>query len=86
MVPIRYFGIWYFDVKMQMRFKVPILYQPIDSGNINEKGGTGRLMVENFNKTTEIIEVNWHEGRRSIAQKLRIDPKTVKVHYPQTHI
>ncbi|GFV27193.1 histone-lysine N-methyltransferase SETMAR [Trichonephila clavipes] len=38
---------------------------------------TGRPVVENVDKTTEVIEVDRHVSSRSIAQELRIDYKTV---------
>ncbi|GFW19007.1 histone-lysine N-methyltransferase SETMAR [Trichonephila clavipes] len=38
---------------------------------------TGRLVVENVDKITEIIEVDRHVSSRSIAQKVKIDHKTV---------
>ncbi|GFW86717.1 histone-lysine N-methyltransferase SETMAR [Trichonephila clavipes] len=38
---------------------------------------TGRPVVENVDKTTEIIEIDRHVGDRSIAQKLKINHKTV---------
>ncbi|GFT52800.1 hypothetical protein TNCV_206341 [Trichonephila clavipes] len=37
----------------------------------------GRPVVENVDKITEIIEVNWHVSSRGIAQKLKIDDKAV---------
>ncbi|GFW11996.1 histone-lysine N-methyltransferase SETMAR [Trichonephila clavipes] len=38
---------------------------------------TGRPVVENVDKITEIIEVDQHVSSRNIAQKLKIDHKTV---------
>ncbi|GFX30561.1 hypothetical protein TNCV_3462111 [Trichonephila clavipes] len=38
---------------------------------------TGRPVVENVNKITEIIEIDRHVSSRSIAQELKIDHKTV---------
>ncbi|GFW03576.1 histone-lysine N-methyltransferase SETMAR [Trichonephila clavipes] len=37
---------------------------------------TGRPIIENVNKITEIIEVDRHVSSRSIAQELKIDHKT----------
>ncbi|GFY02987.1 histone-lysine N-methyltransferase SETMAR [Trichonephila clavipes] len=41
---------------------------------------TGRPVVENIDKITEMIEVDRHVSGRSIAQKLNIDNKTVLNH------
>ncbi|GFX55228.1 histone-lysine N-methyltransferase SETMAR [Trichonephila clavipes] len=41
---------------------------------------TGRPVVDNVDKITEIIEVNRHVSSRSIAQELKIDRKTVLSH------
>ncbi|GFU47336.1 histone-lysine N-methyltransferase SETMAR [Trichonephila clavipes] len=41
---------------------------------------TGRAVIENVDKITEIIEVGWHVSSRSITQKLKIDHKTVLSH------
>ncbi|GFX55563.1 histone-lysine N-methyltransferase SETMAR [Trichonephila clavipes] len=41
---------------------------------------TGRLVVENVDKITEIIEVDWLVSSSSIAQGLKIDHKTVLSH------
>ncbi|GFV53323.1 histone-lysine N-methyltransferase SETMAR [Trichonephila clavipes] len=41
---------------------------------------TGRPVVENVDKITEIIEVDRYVGSRSIAQELKIDHKTVSNH------
>ncbi|GFX12124.1 histone-lysine N-methyltransferase SETMAR [Trichonephila clavipes] len=41
---------------------------------------TGRPVVENVNKITEIIEVDRHVSSRSITQELKIDHKTVLNH------
>ncbi|GFV40054.1 histone-lysine N-methyltransferase SETMAR [Trichonephila clavipes] len=38
---------------------------------------TGRPVVENVDKITEIIQVDLHISSRSIAQELKIDHKTV---------
>ncbi|GFX70455.1 histone-lysine N-methyltransferase SETMAR [Trichonephila clavipes] len=40
----------------------------------------GRPVVENVDKITEIIEVDWNFSSRSIAQELKIDHKTVINH------
>ncbi|GFW82997.1 histone-lysine N-methyltransferase SETMAR [Trichonephila clavipes] len=39
-----------------------------------------RPVVENVNKTTEIIEIDRHVSSRRITQKLKIDHKTVLNH------
>ncbi|GFT82548.1 histone-lysine N-methyltransferase SETMAR [Trichonephila clavipes] len=39
---------------------------------------TGRLVVKNINKITEIIDVVRHDNSRSIAQELNIGHKTVE--------
>ncbi|GFV71819.1 histone-lysine N-methyltransferase SETMAR [Trichonephila clavipes] len=41
---------------------------------------TGRPVVENVDKLTEIIEVDQHVSSRSIDQELKIDHKTVLNH------
>ncbi|GFW95949.1 histone-lysine N-methyltransferase SETMAR [Trichonephila clavipes] len=41
---------------------------------------TGRAVVENVDKITEIIEVDRHVNSRSLAQELKIDHKTVLSH------
>ncbi|GFW35033.1 histone-lysine N-methyltransferase SETMAR [Trichonephila clavipes] len=41
---------------------------------------TGRPVVENVDKITEIIKVDQHVSSRSIAQELKIDHKTVLSH------
>ncbi|GFS52151.1 histonelysine Nmethyltransferase SETMARlike [Trichonephila clavipes] len=41
---------------------------------------TGRPVVENVDKITEIIEVDQHVSSRSIAQEIMIDYKTVLSH------
>ncbi|GFS52434.1 histone-lysine N-methyltransferase SETMAR [Trichonephila clavipes] len=41
---------------------------------------TGRPVVENVDKITEIIEVDRHVSSRSIAQDIKIDHKTVLSH------
>ncbi|GFX93504.1 histone-lysine N-methyltransferase SETMAR [Trichonephila clavipes] len=41
---------------------------------------TGRSVVENVDKMTEIVEVDRHVSSRSIAQELKIDHKTVLSH------
>ncbi|GFX20568.1 histone-lysine N-methyltransferase SETMAR [Trichonephila clavipes] len=38
---------------------------------------TGRPIVENVDKITEIIEVDRHVSSRSITEKLKIDHKTI---------
>ncbi|GFW93966.1 histone-lysine N-methyltransferase SETMAR [Trichonephila clavipes] len=41
---------------------------------------TGRPIIENVDKITEIIQVDRHVSSRSIAQELKIDHKTVLNH------
>ncbi|GFW78398.1 histone-lysine N-methyltransferase SETMAR [Trichonephila clavipes] len=41
---------------------------------------TGRTVVKNVDKITEIIEIDRHVSSRSIAQELKIDHKTVLNH------
>ncbi|GFW81247.1 histone-lysine N-methyltransferase SETMAR [Trichonephila clavipes] len=41
---------------------------------------TGRALIENVDKITEIIEVDRHVSNRSISQELKIDHKTVLNH------
>ncbi|GFW32559.1 histone-lysine N-methyltransferase SETMAR [Trichonephila clavipes] len=50
------------------------------SGIFDVKPRTGRPVVENVDKITEIIEVDRHVSIRSIAQELKIDLKTVLSH------
>ncbi|GFU60266.1 histone-lysine N-methyltransferase SETMAR [Trichonephila clavipes] len=45
--------------------------------DVKEASRTGRLVVENIDKITEIIEDARHVSSRSIAQELKIDHKTV---------
>ncbi|GFX28158.1 histone-lysine N-methyltransferase SETMAR [Trichonephila clavipes] len=44
--------------------------------DVKDAPRTGRLIIKNVDKITEIIEVDRHFSRRSIAQKLKIDHKT----------
>lgn len=48
--------------------------------DVKDASRTGRPVVENANKITEIIEVDRHVSSRSIAQELKIDHKTVLNH------
>ncbi|GFW94575.1 histone-lysine N-methyltransferase SETMAR [Trichonephila clavipes] len=41
---------------------------------------TGRSIVDNVDKITEIIEIDRHVSSRGIAQELKIDHKTVLSH------
>ncbi|GFS55274.1 histone-lysine N-methyltransferase SETMAR [Trichonephila clavipes] len=50
---------------------------------VEEAPRTGRHVVENIDKITEIIEVDRHVSSRSIAQELKIDHKTVLSHLPK---
>ena len=55
------------------------LFRRIRGGIFDAKNAprTGRPVVENVDKITEMIEVDRHFSSRSIAQKLKIDHKTV---------
>ncbi|GFU20947.1 histone-lysine N-methyltransferase SETMAR [Trichonephila clavipes] len=48
--------------------------------DVKDAPHTGRPVVENVDKITEIIEVDRHVSSRSIAQELKIDHKTVLSH------
>ncbi|GFT25709.1 histone-lysine N-methyltransferase SETMAR [Trichonephila clavipes] len=45
--------------------------------DVKDAPRTGRPVVENVDKITEIIEVDRHVSSRSITQEIRIDHKTV---------
>ncbi|GFX85411.1 histone-lysine N-methyltransferase SETMAR [Trichonephila clavipes] len=45
--------------------------------DVKDAPRTGRHVVENFYKITEIIKIDRHVSSRSIAQDLKIDHKTV---------
>ncbi|GFX66346.1 histone-lysine N-methyltransferase SETMAR [Trichonephila clavipes] len=46
--------------------------------DVKDAPHTGRPVVENVNKITEIIEIHRHVSSRSIAQELKIDYKSFK--------
>ncbi|GFY10306.1 histone-lysine N-methyltransferase SETMAR [Trichonephila clavipes] len=48
--------------------------------DVKDALGTGRFLVKNVDKITEIMEVDRHVSSRSIAQELKIDTKTVLNH------
>ncbi|GFX28466.1 histone-lysine N-methyltransferase SETMAR [Trichonephila clavipes] len=48
--------------------------------DVKDAPRTGRFVVENVDKITEIIDVDRHVSSRSIAQELKIDHKTVLNH------
>ncbi|CAK9816710.1 Histone-lysine N-methyltransferase SETMAR [Anthophora quadrimaculata] len=48
--------------------------------DVKDASRTGRPVVENVDKITEIIEVDQHVSSRSIGQELKIDHKTVLNH------
>ncbi|GFW73899.1 histone-lysine N-methyltransferase SETMAR [Trichonephila clavipes] len=48
--------------------------------DVKDAPRVGRLVVENVDKITEIIEVDRHVSTRSITQKLKIDHQTVLNH------
>ncbi|GFU57177.1 histone-lysine N-methyltransferase SETMAR [Trichonephila clavipes] len=45
--------------------------------DVKDAPRTGRPVVENVDKTTEIIKIDRHVSCRSITQELQIDHKTV---------
>ncbi|GFW70637.1 histone-lysine N-methyltransferase SETMAR [Trichonephila clavipes] len=45
--------------------------------DVKDSPRTSRLVVENVDKVTEVIEVDRHVSSRSIAQELKINHKTV---------
>ncbi|GFW63538.1 histone-lysine N-methyltransferase SETMAR [Trichonephila clavipes] len=62
---------------------VPGLFEQTLKGGIfdvKDAPCTGRPVVENVDKITEIIKVDWLASSRSIAQKLKINHKTVLIH------
>ncbi|GFS97542.1 histone-lysine N-methyltransferase SETMAR [Trichonephila clavipes] len=48
--------------------------------DVKDSPRTVRPVVENGDKTTEIIEIDRHVSRRSIAHELKTDHKTVLNH------
>ncbi|GFW53729.1 histone-lysine N-methyltransferase SETMAR [Trichonephila clavipes] len=48
--------------------------------DVKDAPRTGRSVVENFNKTTEIIKIDRHVSSRSITQELTINHKRVLNH------
>nr|XP_014288288.1 histone-lysine N-methyltransferase SETMAR-like [Halyomorpha halys] len=48
--------------------------------DVKDTHRTGRLVVENFDKNTEIIEIYRHVSSCSIVQELKIDHKTALNH------
>ncbi|GFT68396.1 uncharacterized protein TNCV_659841 [Trichonephila clavipes] len=44
----------------------------------------GMSILENVNKTTEMIEIDWHASSHSIAQELKIDHTAVLNHLHKT--
>ncbi|GFW94399.1 histone-lysine N-methyltransferase SETMAR [Trichonephila clavipes] len=54
--------------------------------DVKDAPHTGRPIIENFDKITEIIEVDRHVGSRKIAQELKIDHKTVVKPFAQSWI
>ncbi|GFT34903.1 histone-lysine N-methyltransferase SETMAR [Trichonephila clavipes] len=51
-----------------------------DIFDIKDAPRTGGPVVENVNKITEIIEVDWHVSSRSSTQELKMDHKIVLNH------
>ncbi|GFW69684.1 hypothetical protein TNCV_1883281 [Trichonephila clavipes] len=52
----------------------------VGSFDAKDSPRTGRTVVENLNKITEIIEVDRHVSSRSITQELKIDNKIFLSH------
>ncbi|GFX83199.1 histone-lysine N-methyltransferase SETMAR [Trichonephila clavipes] len=48
--------------------------------DVKDAPRTGRPFVENVDKITEIIEVDWYVSSRSITLELNMDHKTVLKH------
>ncbi|GFV81245.1 histone-lysine N-methyltransferase SETMAR [Trichonephila clavipes] len=48
--------------------------------DVKDAPRTGRPVVENVDKITEVIEVDRHVSSRNIVELLKIDPKTVLNH------
>ncbi|GFU32554.1 histone-lysine N-methyltransferase SETMAR [Trichonephila clavipes] len=48
-----------------------------DISDVNDAPSTGRPVIEKVDKISEIIKVDWHVSRLSIAQELKINHKTV---------
>ncbi|GFU11997.1 histone-lysine N-methyltransferase SETMAR [Trichonephila clavipes] len=61
---------------------VQFWFRRFRSGIFDVKGAppTGRPVVENVDKITEIIEVDWHVSSRSITKELKINLKIVLNH------
>ncbi|GFY35089.1 histone-lysine N-methyltransferase SETMAR [Trichonephila clavipes] len=66
-VTANYVQVWF------RRFRSGIFY-------VKDVPHTGKPVVENVDKITEICEVHWHVSSRSIAQELKIDHKIVSSH------
>ncbi|GFW25308.1 histone-lysine N-methyltransferase SETMAR [Trichonephila clavipes] len=56
-----------------------VLFRQFRSGifNVKDAPRTGRPIVENDDKITEVIEIDRHVSSRSIAQELKIDRKII---------
>ncbi|GFU06647.1 histone-lysine N-methyltransferase SETMAR [Trichonephila clavipes] len=69
---------------IQLQFSVTCNFGFIDSVsrifNVKDAPHAGKPVVENVDKITEIIDVDWHVSSRSIAQKLKIDHTTFLSH------
>ncbi|GFW76769.1 histone-lysine N-methyltransferase SETMAR [Trichonephila clavipes] len=61
---------------------VQFWFRPFRSGifDVKDAHRTGRPVVENVDKITEIIEVDRHNSNRNITQELKIEHKTVLNH------
>ncbi|GFU16258.1 histone-lysine N-methyltransferase SETMAR [Trichonephila clavipes] len=61
---------------------VQCLFRRFRSGifDVKDAPRTGRPVIENVDKITEIIKVGRHVSSRSITQELKIDHKTVLNH------
>ncbi|GFY36634.1 histone-lysine N-methyltransferase SETMAR [Trichonephila clavipes] len=70
---------------MNLTFWCSVVGTPCSSGrysgisifDVKDASRTGRTIVENVDKTTEIFEIDYHISGRSITQELKIDHKTV---------
>ncbi|GFS84598.1 histone-lysine N-methyltransferase SETMAR [Trichonephila clavipes] len=77
---IRYFDHW--ATATPIETSDPVQSQDRITGifDVKDAPRTGRVVVENVDKITEIIEVDRHVSSCSIAQELKIDNKTILSH------
>ncbi|GFX14124.1 histone-lysine N-methyltransferase SETMAR [Trichonephila clavipes] len=80
----RHTGLEFVTITTRIRrpFRIQEQRQNIQAGifDVKDVPRTGRPVVENVDKITEIIEGDQHVSSRSIAQGLKIDHKTVLNH------